>query len=467
MTGTDQQDHDLRATTPQPPAGRETLKWYGPGLLWVLSSVGSGAILFTPRVGARYEYELLWVAVVVMFFQWVMIREVGRYAVVSGQTLLDGFRNLKGPRGWAVWLIFLPGIAAGVATVAGIAALAGSAMMIALPGAQVFYAPALIIVSVILVVSGHYKGIDKLSSVLAIILCIAVIASAAVALPAFDEFGGGLVPGLPDDFDPYFVLPWVGFLLSGAAGIIWFAYWVLARGYGGGIAGDDDHAEREKISDEEKVERLKKWLRAMDHTAILAVLAGGFVTIAFLVLGAEILAEEGIVPEGVEVAEDLTRLLGEIWGAPGEWIILAGIMIALWGTIIANQDGWGRTFADATLLLQKNRGQGGDKWYQKRTPLKNAYALVFTAAIPLVVFFAVREPVDILAVGGTVSATHMPVVIFLTIYLNRKRLPPGLRPGNFITAAAIASGLFFAGFAMFHYTDMLGLDLFGGDEPGE
>jgi len=84
-----------------PPPGRERLKWYGPGLLWMLSSVGSGSVLFTPRIGSAYGYGLLWLLLVVVFLQWTMIREVGRYTVCTGRTLLDGFSDLPGPRGWA------------------------------------------------------------------------------------------------------------------------------------------------------------------------------------------------------------------------------------------------------------------------------------------------------------------------------------------------------------------------------
>jgi Mn2+/Fe2+ NRAMP family transporter len=49
----------------------------------MISSVDSGSVLFTPRIGSRYEYGLLWMALIVIFFMWVMIREVGWYSVVT------------------------------------------------------------------------------------------------------------------------------------------------------------------------------------------------------------------------------------------------------------------------------------------------------------------------------------------------------------------------------------------------
>ena len=68
-------------------------------------------MLFTPRVGARYGFELLWVALIIIFLMWVMIREVGRYPVVTGKTIFDGFRDLSGKSQWPIWLIFIPQLA--------------------------------------------------------------------------------------------------------------------------------------------------------------------------------------------------------------------------------------------------------------------------------------------------------------------------------------------------------------------
>jgi Mn2+/Fe2+ NRAMP family transporter len=87
---------EQRKYSPEPPKGKERFKWYGPGLMWMISSVGSGSVLFTPRVGARYGFEFLWVALIIIFLMWIMIREVGRYSVVTGKTIFDGFKGVSG-----------------------------------------------------------------------------------------------------------------------------------------------------------------------------------------------------------------------------------------------------------------------------------------------------------------------------------------------------------------------------------
>jgi Mn2+/Fe2+ NRAMP family transporter len=492
MTQT-QERKEIRSSTPKPPEGWKQWKWYGPGLMWMISSVGSGSVLFTPRVGSRYGYEYLWALLIVIFFMWVMIREVGRYTVVTGKTILDGYRDLPGPENWAIWLIFVPQLVAAVVTIAGIAALAGSTLMIAFPGNQLMYAVGLIIISAILVISGQYKKVEQATSVMAGVLILAVVVTAIQVFPEFDRFIGGLVPGIGEDFDLEFLLPWLGFILAGAAGIMWFSYWVAAREYGGSVEdnldespdrGNSSNYEDDEDFQQRRKSRLKKWMRIMSTTAAIGVIGGGLVIIGFLILGAELLRPEGIIPEGIRVAEDLTRLLSEVWGDFGYWLLIISVAIALAGTILANQDGWPRMFADATLILaggrlneqeedsengngtsrsrrQSNERSGWKQWListlSGRERLKNVYVIVTVTILPIIVFFLVRDPVEILEVGGIIAAAHQLVVVGLTLYLNKTKLPEELQPGWLAFPVMILSGLFFTAVAILYFM----IELFG------
>jgi Mn2+/Fe2+ NRAMP family transporter len=498
-----QERKEIRSSAPKPPKRWQQLKWYGPGLMWMISSVGSGSVLFTPRVGSRYGYEYLWALLIVVFLMWMMIREVGRYTVVTGKTILEGYRDLPGPKNWAIWLIFLPQLIAAVVTIAGIAALAGSTLMLALPGNQAIYAVALIVLSAALVISGQYSKVEQATSVMAGVLIVAVLVAALQVFPDPAEFATGLVPGIGEDFDIEFLLPWLGFILAGAAGIMWFSYWVAAREFGGSVGDSSEdapedapgqalnngHASSNYQADEDFQQRLrdrlKKWLRVMSTTAAIGVVGGGLVIAAFLVLGTELLRPEGIIPEGIAVAEDLTRLLSDVWGDFGYWLLIISVSIALGGTIVANQDGWPRMFADATLILAGDRlqeGQNGEnegenghngrrrsrssqrsgwlRWLSDRKHLKDVYVVVTVAALPLLIFFLVRDPVDILEVGGIVAAVHTPAVVGLTLYLNKTKLPKALQPGWFAFSVMVLSGLFFTVVAILYFMiELFGMEL--------
>ncbi len=84
-----------------------------------MSAAGSGEFLFTPRIGSLYGYTLVWAPVAAVTLMWFINREIGRYTVCTGRSLLQGFARLPGPSRWAVWLIIGSQIVVAVATIAG------------------------------------------------------------------------------------------------------------------------------------------------------------------------------------------------------------------------------------------------------------------------------------------------------------------------------------------------------------
>lgn len=468
----------LRRTVPKPPRGWERLRWYGPGLLWMLSAVGTGSVLFTPRVGSVYGYELLWLLLLVIFFMWVMIREMARFTIVTGRTILDGMSTLKGPKGWAIWIIFLPQLLAAAVGIAGLAAVVGSAFSVSLPGPNVLYAELVLLGCVLLTTSGQYALVERLSRYMAIALMVIAVASAVAVFPSWQTLGTGLAPQWPDDADLYIIAPWVGTILAGSMGIVWFSYWTATRGYGGGLQPRQDEKEEEddeqprdtRVSqqDEQNQESygphnaIRSWIGSMTGAATLGVIGGGVVITAFLILGAELLGPEGIVPQGTDVARDLTRLFSEVWGEVGRYLILVAIIVAIGGSVLANQDGWGRSFADMTLILSRDQRKQRRGWAYhlmawftqrtgwslfKRRNLKRLFILSITGIIPALIILLFDDPVKVMSASGIIAAIHTPFIVLTALLVNLRRLPEPHKPGRFYVAAMAAAGLFYLGFA--------------------
>lgn len=474
----------FRDRAPAAPKGRKKLSWYGPGLLWMLSAVGTGSILFTPRVAAVYGYELLWLLLLVVFFMWVMIREMARFSIVTGQSMLEGMYSLKGPEGWAVWLIFIPQLLAASVGIAGLSAVVGSAVQSFLPGTASIYGIVLVVLCTAFVAGGQYMLIERFSRIMALLLMLMVVASAVVVKPDLAQVAQGLTFTWPSDPDLYVILPWVGTILAGSMGIVWFGYWTATRGYGGGLDSherDDEmpeqarrehrRTEKDAKDDNALVNRARNWVGVVTGAATLGVVGGLLVIFSFMVLGAELLAPEGIVPEGTDVAVDLTRLFSDVWGSAGRYLLLSAIIIALGGSVLANQDGWGRSFADMTLILtrrQREAGKSGGmlsviQWLQsitglpmfQRRYLKRAFVVSFTGVIPVVIILLFKDPVAVMSASGIIAALHTPFIALVALYVNRTCLPSELRPGLFITISMAAAGLFYLGFASVYLWDLL------------
>lgn len=461
----------LRNSVPAAPSGLTRLRWYGPGLLWMLAAVGTGSVLFTPRVASVYQYQLYWMLVLVVFFMFVMIREMARFSIVSGRSVLEGLYSLEGPRGWAVWIIFVPQLLAAAVGVAGIAAIVGSALQSVLPGSGTLYAIGLVILCSGFVYAGRYARLEKLSRGMAMVLMGMTVISAGVVFPDFAALGNGLLPSWPEDPELYVILPWVGTILAGSMGIVWFGYWTALRGYGGGLANHAENTRQDSSqSEEQRHSRISSWIGLMSGTAAAGVIGGLIILTAFMVLGAELLAPEGILPEGPDVAVDLSRLFSDVWGEPGRYLLLLAIIIALGGSILADQDGWSRSFADMTMILRRGSqessppgviaglfarlGKRSREALENRKYVTRIYVLSVTGAIPVIILLLFSDPVQVMSASGIIAAAHTPFIVLLALYLNRTRLPRELRPGLFISCMMAMAGIFYLGFAAIYFWDL-------------
>lgn len=438
------------------PTGWQRIAWLGPGFLWMVSAAGSGELLFTPRVGSLYGYALLWALLLAVALKWFVNREIGRYAVCTGRNLLAGFAGLPGPRGWAIWLIVLPQLLVAVATLAGLAGAAATALVLGLPGDVRWWAIASVAAATTLVVWGRYRAVEVVATIMALGLAIAAVAAAIAVSPDLGAVAAGLTPVPSKQVDLAEILPWLGFMLSGAAGMIWYSYWLPAKGYGA--------ARSRTPPTSADTERLRGWLRQMTLDNSIAVVGTLIITVAFLVLGVELLRPRALVPEEDEIAQVLGRLLGEVWGPVGFWFMVLAVFVGFWDTVLSDQDGFGRMFTSGARLLRGDGGAGLGRTGHGGDPdpdaaggrrLRRWIVIVLLATAPTALYLLIGEPVTLLKAAGAIEAAHIPVVAGLTLYLNHRDLPRQLRPTGFATAGTSLAGLFFIAFTIFYLVEVL------------
>jgi hypothetical protein len=243
-------------------------------------------------------------------------------------------------------------------------------------------------------------------------------------------------------------------MLSGAAGLIWYSYWVSAKGYGAAnLRREGDEPVDPAALGPADRERLRGWLAQMTLDNSIAVVGTLIVTIAFLILGVELLRPEGLVPEENQVAEVLGELLGGVWGRAGFWFMVLAVFVGFWDTVLTDQDGFGRLFANGTGLVLRPLGVKG-RWTDTAL-LQRAYVLGLATILPIGLYRIVGEPVGLLQLAGAIEAAHIPVVAGLTLYLNHRFLPPDLRPSRPTVVMTGLAGLFFAVFAVVYVVQVL------------
>jgi Mn2+/Fe2+ NRAMP family transporter len=435
-----------------PKTFKQKLKWLGPGFLWMVSAAGSGELLFTPRVGALYGYTLIWAMMAAVILKWFINREIGRYTVCTGRTVIDGFSELPGPKNWALYLILIPQLFVAVTSIAGLAGSAATALILALPGNVKIWTIVSICASAALVVWGKFKAVEKVATILAVTLGVAAIVAAASVLPEGGKFAAGFIPRMPEQVKYEEILPWLGFMLSGAAGLIWYSYWINEKGYG---VKKHAHAVDTKQFTKTDINKLKQWLKQMTADSTVAIVGTLIVTLSFLILGTELLKPKGLIPEENKVAEVLGKMLEHLWGPVGFWFMITAVFVGFWDTVLSDQDGFGRMFSGGTRSLLKRFKISG-KWLTEKV-LQRIYVIGLVTVAPVILYLALGDPVNLLKIAGAIEASHIPVVVVLILYLNHKQLAKELQPSKFTFLFTALAGLFFAAFATIYILQLVGV----------
>ncbi len=191
--------------------------------------------------------------------------------------------------------------------------------------------------------------------------------------------------------------------------------------------------------------RLRGWLRQMPLGTTVAVIGATLITVAFLILAAELLRPRGLVPEEDLIAAILGTWLGGVFGRFGYWFMIIGLLTGFFGMVLSNQDGFGRLIGNGMHLLLRSFGLKG-RWTDEKF-LKDAIVIGLVTLVPMGLFLLVGQPVGLLKLSGAIEAAHIPIVTGLTLYLNHRSLPPDLRPSWFAFTITVLAGLFFVAFA--------------------
>src|SRR5919112_6552849 len=78
----------------------------GPGLVLAASIVGSGELIATTTLGAQVGYAALWVILLSCVIKVVVQAEWARYTIATGETGLESFNRIPGPRFRVSWLVW-------------------------------------------------------------------------------------------------------------------------------------------------------------------------------------------------------------------------------------------------------------------------------------------------------------------------------------------------------------------------
>jgi hypothetical protein len=219
--------------------------------------------------------------------------------------VIDGFASLPGSLKISLWIILIPQLFVAVISIAGLAGGAATALTLILPGSINIWMIASLLLATALVLWGKYKGVEKASVILASALALASIIAAITVAPSLNDMAEGMKFSIPEGTEIGEILPWLGFMMSGAAGLMWYSFWIPAKKYG--MAGAQNKKNDQALNRDEirnlpasEKKKLRGWIKMMSLDTTTAVIGTVIITVSFLILGTELLKPRGLVPEELE-----------------------------------------------------------------------------------------------------------------------------------------------------------------------
>ena len=84
---------------------RGLLRHFGPGLILMMTGVGTSHLVTAPVAGGRFEYALLWCIPVAYIFKYYGFEMAFRFTNATGRSMLDAYTTAPGK--WPVWYVLI------------------------------------------------------------------------------------------------------------------------------------------------------------------------------------------------------------------------------------------------------------------------------------------------------------------------------------------------------------------------
>lgn len=403
-------------------------------MLLAATSIGASHLLMSPEAGARFEYRLVWLVVLVHLLKYPAFECAPRWVAATGTSLLEAYDRAPGPKRWAIWLGLTDMTLQAVGLIAALVGLTASFCVAAL---GTFSLPvwSLLLTALLLTLlaAGHYRLLRGVNLALLALLAVGTAIAFAGAPPPASALPSLVTPSFPVG-SLVLVSAILGFMPTSVAVSIWQSLWALEHG-------------RFRNQDHESGPPAKAHRRRLLADGLFDLRVGyGFsavLAILFVCLGAVLLHPRGLVPEGPEVAVVLSRLYTLVLGDFMRPLVLAMAFAALFTTCYTMMDGFPRSFVAARRVLRGHPSFGGrvDRVY---------WIFLLTVTFGgMAILSLVPDPAWLVKAVGAFGLVLSPVYYILNLWaVTRLVDDPDLRPGKATVVLAVAGILAMVGTAV-------------------
>jgi hypothetical protein len=423
----------------------------GPGVIFMALAQGSGELIWWPYIIAKYGLSFLFLLVPACLLQFPVTYEIGRYTLLTGESIFQGFIRLNRYFAVILWILMtLSFLWFGAFAAAGgtsLAALTGLPSGWSRQAQTLFwaYASMLVFLAAILVSKVIYRMVELFMWGVAIITLVGLVWASANAevMRAVPEFLEGLViPQWPmprpwDSSDATKLLTAITFAGLGGFWTLFYSYWLRDKGVGmahymgritGPITGKPEAIPASGVTpgNDEGLAHISRWQRYLFCDVGIGIGGNLITTMMTCLLAYALLFPKGLVPEAYEIAVVQSRFFEVSWGWLGRIVFLVVAAAFLSDTWLATVDAVSRMHTDCLYaFFPRSRTISVRSWYL-------FFLLLLTAVTSITVLLNEPGPLILIsAVIGFIGTVLFSVALIYLIhsYLPR-HLPAAARPGK-------------------------------------
>lgn len=450
----------------------------GPGIVWMALAQGSGELIWWPYLIAKYGLTFLGLLIPACLLQYPINVEIGRYTLLTGESIFHGFIRLNRAFGIGLWLLMsLSFLWFGAFASAGGTALAALTQFPSgwtARGQSLFWGYATIAIFVAAIVASRvvYVLIERFMKGVAVTTLVGLIwacrqPEVGAAIPGF--IGGLAGPSGPlprpwEAADATKLLTAIAFAGLGGFWILFYSYWLRDKGVGmaahmgrimGVIADRPEVVSADgnlPLDHPESAARWRRWQRYLRVDVLVGILGNLVTTLMTCLLAYALLFPKGLLPQDYELAVVQSRFFEVSWGEIGRILFLVVAAAFLSDTWLATADAVSRMQADIVhILFPRSHRFSLRTWY-----------FIFLALLTLItgLTMTLDTPGSLIllsAVIGFIGTVTFPPALYL---LNHRKLAPYLpvwaRPAWPQRLLLALSFLIYLGLALAYAGVMLG-----------
>ena len=401
----------------------QILKKIGPGLLFAGAAIGVSHLVQSTRAGAEYGFGFLWALLLIHLFKYPFFQYGPRYALATGESLLEGYRKLGKGFLLAYFLLTMATMFT-IQTAVTIVTAGLAANLFGITTDPVIWSITITIISTVILLAGHYKLLDRLMKyiVLTLTLCTltaVIIAYHSTSLPSFKQV-------LPAEATSIaFLIAFMGWMPAPMDISVWHSLWAI---------------EKKKI---EPQYDSKKALSDFNLGYASTIILGVF----FIALGAFVMFNSGtsFSAGAGAFANEFINLYTSSLGQHTFIIIALAGFTAMFSTTLTTLDASPRTMAKATSLLTKNHRYFNFTFWMVILALGTMSILVFFMS-------EMKTLIDIATILSFVTAPFYALLNFRLV--TSAHMPEDRQPGVIMRILSWCGILFLIGFSLWYITTL-------------